>query len=147
MGYELVQVRLLGGARRTLQVMAEPIDRQRPMTVADCAEISHALSALLDVHDPIPGRYVLEVSSPGIDRPLVRLRDFERFVGHVARLETVDEVSGRRRLRGVIEGVQGELVQLRVAGQRVEVPFAQIRRAKLELKEKLLAAQRRPAEE
>jgi ribosome maturation factor RimP len=147
MGYELVQVRMLGGARRTLQVMAEPLDRRRAMTVDDCAEISHALSALLDVHDPIPGSYVLEVSSPGIDRPLVRPRDYERFAGHLAKVETAEEVAGRRRFRGVIGEVRGDVVRLHVAGETVEVPFAAIRKAKLVLTDELLAASRRPADE
>lgn len=146
MGYELVQVRMLGGARPTLQIMAEPVDR-RPMTVDDCAEISHAVSALLDVHDPIPGSYVLEVSSPGIDRPLVRPRDYARFAGHVAKVETVGPVAGRRRFRGVITGVTEAGVLLLVEGEQVEVPFAAIRRAKLVLTDELLAAARRPDDE
>lgn len=146
MGYELVQVRMLGGARPTLQVMAEPVDR-RPMTVEDCAEISHAISALLDVEDPIPGSYVLEVSSPGIDRPLVRPTDYERFAGHLAKLETGEPVAGRRRFRGTILAVAGDSVRISIEGETVEVPFAAIRRAKLVLTDELLAASRRRNDE
>lgn len=146
MGYELVQVRMLGGARPTLQIMAEPING-RPMTVDDCAEISHAVSALLDVHDPIAGSYVLEVSSPGIDRPLVRPRDWERFRGHLAKVETEEPVAGRRRFRGIIREVSAGSVRLAIDQDTVEVPFAAIRRAKLVLTEALLAATRRPEDE
>src|SRR3546814_4087032 len=87
MGYELVRVHLSGAGRLTLQIMAERTDRAT-MTVEDCAEISRAVSALLDVEDPIAGPYTLEVSSPGIDRPLTPLADFDRFAGFDARVET-----------------------------------------------------------
>jgi len=93
MGYELVRVLLQGRQNLTLQVMAERRDRQ-PMTVDDCAEISRSISAILDVEDPITGAYTLEVSSPGIDRPLTRPQDFERFAGFDAKVETVQPVEG-----------------------------------------------------
>ncbi len=140
MGFELVQVRMLGGGRRTLQIMAEPMDRTRVMTVDDCAEISRAISAILDVADPIPGSYLLEVSSPGIDRPLVRPADFERFAGHEARIDTDQPVAGRRRLRGRLEGIRDNLVTIEVGSDRFEIPLERIRRAKLVLTEALLAA-------
>jgi len=108
MGFELVQVRIGGGARSTVQIMAEPIDRTRAMTVDDCAEISHAVSAVLDVADPLPSAYTLEVSSPGIDRPLVRRDDFARFAGHEAKLESDVAVEGRKRFRGEIVAVDDE---------------------------------------
>ncbi len=147
MGFELVRVHLYGGGRPRLQVMAEPADRDRPMTVEDCAEISHAISAVLDVADPIAGSYVLEVSSPGIDRPLVKLADFARFAGFEARVETREPVSGRRRFRGPLRGVRGERVLLAVDGEEIEIPFALIQRAKLVLTEALLAAAQRQSEE
>src|SRR6056297_3500273 len=104
MGYELVRVHLSGGRRPVLQVMVERADRA-PMNVDDCAEVSRAVSAVLDVEDPVPGEYVLEVSSPGIDRPLTRLADFERFAGFEAKVETEAPIEGRKRFRGRLEGV------------------------------------------
>jgi ribosome maturation factor RimP len=142
LGYELVQVRLLGGTRRTLQVMLERTDGLA-VTVDDCATASNALSAVLDVEDPIQGAYVLEVSSPGIDRPLVKRRDFERFAGLEARLETETPVEGRKRFRGRLLGVgdeaAGPVVRIRIEEQPFAVPLDLIRRAKLVLNEELLA--------
>lgn len=141
MGFELVQVRMVGGARRTLQVMAEPIDRARRMTVDDCAEISHAISAVLDVADPIEGAYALEVSSPGIDRPLVRREDFARFAGFEAKLETEAPVEGRKRFRGIVRGfdeAQGAVLVEQEKGELVRIPFASVRKAKLTLSQALL---------
>lgn len=140
MGYELVRVQLMGNRAPVLQVMAERSDRAG-MTVEDCAAISRAVSALLDVEDPIDGTYSLEVSSPGIDRPLVALVDFERFSGHLAKVETRVPVDGRKRFRGTLAGVEGELVRLdRDDDGTVLVPFEQISRAKLIITDELLAA-------
>ena len=140
MGYELVRVHLLGGRSPVLQVMAERADRAA-MTVDDCAAISRAVSALLDVEDPIDGSFALEVSSPGIDRPLARRVDFERFAGHLARVETRSPVDGRKRFRGVVRGLDGDAVVLELEqGERTLVPFAEIQRAKLVLTDELLAA-------
>ncbi|MEK0084938.1 ribosome maturation factor RimP [Benzoatithermus flavus] len=141
MGFELVQVRMVGGTRRTLQVMAEPIDRARRMTVDDCAEISHAISAVLDVADPIAGAYTLEVSSPGIDRPLVRRQDFVRFAGFEAKLETEEPVAGRKRFHGIVRGLdEGEDAVLveQEKGELIKIPFASVKKAKLTLSEALL---------
>jgi ribosome maturation factor RimP len=132
-------VQLTGGKRRTLQVMAERRDG-RPMTVDDCAEISRNVSAILDVEDPISGAYTLEVSSPGIDRPLLRPRDYERFSGHQAKIELLEPVDGRRRFRGRILGRDGDTVRLEVDDDIVELPIARIARAKLVLTDELLAA-------
>jgi len=140
MGFELVQVRMVGSTRRTLQVMAEPVDRDRRMTVDDCAEISHAISAILDVADPIQGAYALEVSSPGIDRPLARREDFVRFAGFEAKLETDQPIHGRKRFRGVVHGLENDAVVLELEGERVLVPFAAVKKAKLTLSEKLLSS-------
>jgi ribosome maturation factor RimP len=146
MGFDLVQVRLGGGQRPTLQVMAEPLDHAAAMTVDDCAAISHAVSAVLDVADPIEGAYALEVSSPGIDRPLIRLDDFRRFAGHEVRVELDPPHDGRKRLRGQLDGVAGNAdaaeceVLLTVDGTAWRVPFDRIRKAKLVLTEALIAA-------
>lgn len=109
MGFELVRIAMLGGGagkgrRQTLQIMADRADGA-PITVDDCAEISRTVSAVLDVEDPIPGEYQLEVSSPGIDRPLTRLKDFERWAGFHARIELVEAVDGRKRFKGLLGGI------------------------------------------
>jgi len=140
MGFDLVRVQIGGRQRVRLQVMAERIDR-RSMTVDDCAGLSRALSALLDVEDPIRGTYTLEVSSPGIDRPLVRLADFDRFAGFEARVELGRPIEGRRRFRGRLLGTVGDTVRIRVDdGTDVDLPHADIQRAKLVLTDDLLAA-------
>ena len=140
MGYELVRVQLGGGSGRpTLQIMAERIDR-RPMTVEDCAEISRNVSALLDVEDPLQGAYLLEISSPGIDRPLIRPQDYERFAGFEARLELARPLDGRKRFRGRIgELAEGTVRIIEPAGE-VRLPLDQIYKAKLVLTDELLAA-------
>ena len=117
MGYRLVRVSVTGGRRATLQVMAERAD-ERAMTVEDCADISRTVSALLDVADPIAGSYTLEVSSPGIDRPLVKREDFARFAGHEAKIELAAPRDGRRHVRGRLLGVEGDDVRLLVDAAR-----------------------------
>lgn len=143
MGFELVQVRLLGQTRKTLQVMAEPIDPNRVMDVEDCADISRAVSALLDVHDPIPGAYTLEITSPGIDRPLVRLNDYVRFSGHVAKLEVEPAIDGRKRFTATITAVDGDDILIEQDGREFRVPFATISKARLVLTDALIAASQR----
>ena len=101
MGYEIVRVSVTGGDIKTLQIMAERADR-KDMTVDDCEKISRTASALLDIADPFPYRWVLEVSSPGIDRPLVKPSDYDRFKGHEAKIELANEINGRRRFKGII---------------------------------------------
>jgi len=145
MGYRLVRVAVTGGRRaQVLQVMAERIDEQ-PMGVDDCTEVTHSVSALLDVADPIEHAYVLEVSSPGIDRPLVRREDYERFRGYEAKLELAAPLDGRRRFRGRLLGVDADRVRLNLGAEVVELPLARILRAKLVLTDELLAAQQRRA--
>lgn len=139
MGFALVRVRLTGGTRPTLQIMAERLD-ETGMSVDDCAAISHAVSAILDVEDPISGPYTLEVSSPGIDRPLVRLRDFERFAGFEAKIEMKGAVEGQRRFRGRLDGLDGESVRLITKDGEVVLPYRDIQQAKLVLTDELLAA-------
>jgi ribosome maturation factor RimP len=139
MGYRVVRVAVTGGRRATLQIMAERADAAA-MTVEDCADVSRTVSTLLDVADPIDGTYFLEVSSPGIDRPLVRREDFARFAGHEARVELSAALDGRKRFRGRLEGIDGDHVRLVVDGAPVAVPFPAIARAKLLLTDELLAA-------
>lgn len=140
MGFTLVRVKLtgMGGARRTLQIMAERGDSG--ITVDDCAVISRAVSALLDVEDPFSGQYTLEISSPGLDRPLVRERDFERFAGFEARVETRQPIDGRRRFRGQLAGISGGKVCIVLGADKVHIPFTEISAAKLVLTDELLAA-------
>lgn len=144
LGFELVRVRWTGAAARApvLQIMAERPDGT--MTADDCAELSRAVSALLDVEDPVPGEYVLEVSSPGIDRPLVKAADFQRFAGFETRIELRRPVDGRRRFRGRLEGLAGEAVKLIIDGRSLAVPLDDIAKAKLVLTEDLIAAPPRP---
>ncbi|MEY3003867.1 MAG: hypothetical protein RLZZ491_1043 [Pseudomonadota bacterium] len=108
MGFEVVRIRLMGGMAKTLQVMVERPDGG--IDVDECAQVSNAISAVLDVEDPLEDAYALEVSSPGIDRPLTRLKDFETWEGYEARLETTEMIDGRRRFKGVLAGVEGQEV-------------------------------------
>ena len=109
LGFDIVRVLLSGDHNPRLQIMAEPLDG-RAMNVDDCAAISRAVSALLDVEDPVSSSYTLEVSSPGLDRPLVRLQHFERFAGYEARIETAMAIDGRKRFRGRLGGIEGDNV-------------------------------------
>jgi ribosome maturation factor RimP len=119
--------------------MAERIDRQ-PMTVDDCAEISRNLSAILDVEDPLDDAYLLEVSSPGIDRPLVRPQDYERFAGFEARVELTRPIEGRRRFRGRIGELADGTVRIIESAGEYRLPLEQIDKAKLVMTDELLAA-------
>ena len=139
MGYAVVRVRLSGSKRRTLQVMAERMDG-RNMTVDDCTEISRSISAILDVEDPIRGAYTLEVSSPGIDRPLTQLKDFDRFAGHHAKVELTEPIDGRRRFKGRIEGREDGRIRLALTDGVVSLPFEGIANAQLILTDDLIAA-------
>jgi ribosome maturation factor RimP len=142
MGYELVRVQLSGGqAHSRLQIMAERADQQG-MTVDDCADISRAISALLDVEDPIAGAYDLEVSSPGIDRPLTRPKDFVRFAGHPARIELREALDGQRRFRGMLKGVEDGKAVLETETGTVGLPIEDIDKAKLALPEEFRSAPR-----
>ncbi len=140
MGYELVRVATTGGTRPTVQVMAERNDG-RAMGVEDCAAISRALGAVLDVADPLPGAWELEVSSPGIDRPLARAKDWNRFAGHLARVELALPVAGRKRMSGIVLGADDRAARLKLDdGQEAVVPLEAIRRARLVLTEALIQA-------
>ena len=136
MGYELVRVRLMSGKTTTLQVMAD-----KPgggIEVDDCAEISTAISALMDVEDPILDAYTLEVSSPGIDRPLTRLKDFDMFEGYEAKLETTELIDGRRRFKGVLAGVEDNEVLINVEEGTIGLQFDWLSDAKLVLTDDLI---------
>jgi ribosome maturation factor RimP len=140
MGYELVRVMFQGKTQPTLQIMAERKDGAA-MTVDDCAEISRSLSALLDVEDPIQGGYVLEVSSPGIDRPLTRPKDFIAWAGHEAKIESLVAVDGRKRFRGTLLGLDDEgRVRLQTDTGEALIPPADIKVAKLVLTDALIDA-------
>jgi ribosome maturation factor RimP len=138
-GYRLVRVAFTGGRRATLQIMAERTDEQ-PMTVEDCARLSHTISALLDVADPIGPSYMLEVSSPGLDRPLLKRQDFERFAGFEARLEVREPIAGRKRFRGRLKGVEGDDIAVEMDGETWRLPLNGLARAKLVLTDDLIAA-------
>lgn len=140
MGYGIVRIHFTGGRRATLQIMAERRDGEG-MSVDDCAEISRAASAILDVEDPIEQAYHLEVSSPGIDRPLVRRADYERFAGYEAKLETDRPIEGRKRFKGRVVGIDdADRVVLKDDAAQFLVPFQAIAKAKLVLTDDLIAA-------
>jgi ribosome maturation factor RimP len=144
MGYELVRVMLIGRDRPTVQIMADRADGAQ-ITVEDCEAISHAVSAVIDVDDPIPGAWTLEVSSAGIDRPLTRVKDWNRFAGHLARAETEVPIDGRKRFSGIVLGADTTAARLRLDdGSEVALPLAHIRRAKLALTDALIAATTAP---
>ena len=138
-GFEIVRLRLMGGAvSRRLQIMAERPDGT--MIVEDCAALSRAISEVMDAADPITGEYTLEVSSPGIDRPLTRRKDFETWEGFEARVELDRLADGRKRFRGELAGLEGENVALNIEGEEATalIPFAWIVEAKLVLNDELM---------
>jgi len=140
MGYELVRVTVQGEPRQTVQIMAERADGVG-MTVEDCADISRAVSALLDVEDPIAGAYNLEVSSPGIDRPLTRPKDFNTWAGFDAKVEAKGLVANRKRFKGRLLGLDEENnVCLLVEGEKMRVPLDMVSKAKLVLTDELVDA-------
>jgi ribosome maturation factor RimP len=140
LGYELVRVQLRGDTRKTLQIMAERKDLVG-MTLDDCETISETLSAILDVHDPIKERYALEVSSPGIDRPLIKPNDYARFAGFEAKIDLKDLYENRRHLKGHLVAANDDTVTIRLEdGIEFAAPFAMIQRAKLLLTDELIEA-------
>ena len=136
LGFELVRVRLMGGNTATLQIMAE-----RPeggIEVDDCAAISTAVSATLDVEDPVEDAYTLEVSSPGIDRPLTRLKDFDQWEGYVAKIETTEMIDGRKRFKGNVVGTEGDEVLIEIEEGTIGLKFDWLADAKLVLTDDLI---------
>ena len=142
MGFELVRVRLLGGENKPLQIRAERPDGT--IEVDDCAALANALGAVLDVEDPLADAYTLEVSSPGIDRPLTRLKDFDAYEGYEAKLETDELIDGRKRFKGVLAGIEGDevLINIEQGGETVTVglKFDWLAEAKLVLSDDLIKA-------
>ena len=136
MGYELVRVRLMSGKSTTLQIMADKPDGG--IEVDDCAQISQAIGAVLDVEDPILDEYTLEVSSPGIDRPLTRLKDFEMFEGYEVKIETGEMIDGRRRFKGELAGVEEDEVLINVEEGTIGLKFDWLSEAKLVLTDDLI---------
>ena len=140
MGYELVRVQVSGKERPVVQIMADRADGAA-FRVEDCEAVSHAPGAVLDVADPIKAEWTLEVSSPGIDRPLTRTKDWNRFAGHVATLELMIPQDGRKRFRGIVLGADAEEARLKLdEGGEAAFPRSNIRRAKLVLTDELIAA-------
>ncbi len=141
MGFELVRIRLMGGRTPTLQIMADRPDGG--IIVDECARISTAVSAVLDVEDPIEENYVLEVSSPGIDRPLTRLKDFDAWADYEARLETNELIDGRRRFKGLLRGTEGDEVLIEIVEGKetltIGLKFDWLSDAKLILTDELIA--------
>ena len=137
LGYELVRLRLMSGKRTNLQIMADKPDGG--IEVDDCAAISRAVSATLDVEDPIDGEYTLEVSSPGIDRPLTRLKDFDAWEGYSAKITTDEMIDGRKRFSGTIAGTEGDEVLLQIPEGIIGLKFDWLADAKLVLTDELIA--------
>ena len=137
MGYELVRLRFMGGKTPRLQIMADT--PEGGIEVDDCAKISRAVSAHLDVEDPIEGEYALEVSSPGIDRPLTRLKDFEAFEGYEVRLQTEALIAGRKKFKGQLRGVQDGEVLIEIAEGTIGLEFDWLVDATLLLTDELIA--------
>ncbi len=129
LGFELVDTEMSSGAGHS--VLRVYIDHPRGINVDDCAKVSHQLSAILDVEDPITGQYQLEVSSPGLDRPLVRREDFERFTGETVKVKTHAPIMGRRNFTGRLTAVEGESAIVDVDGESYDLPLAAIERARL----------------
>lgn len=140
LGLSVVRVKVFGGRRQTLQVMIERADGS-DVNVEECADASRAISPVLDVFDPLDGAYSLEVSSPGIDRPLTRQADFERFSGFLTKVELEAPVDGRKRFRGVLLGLKDQrYIEMNVDGSKVSLPLAAVQSAKLVLTDDLIAA-------
>lgn len=141
MGLTLVRIRVMNGRRSTVQIMAER-KSDGLMNVDDCANFSRALSAALEVEDPLRDAYVLEVSSPGLDRPLTSLTDFETYQGYTARLELDRMIEGRKRFRGILAGTEGNNIDINLDGEKetAQIPFDWISEAKLLITDELIEA-------
>jgi ribosome maturation factor RimP len=137
LGFRIVRVRLSGNRRKRLQIMAERVS-DGEMGIADCSKLSRALAPVFDLDDPVEGEYDLEISSPGIDRPLMRIEDFERFKGHEAKLETSAMNDNQRRFKGVISAVEGDVIVLTTDQGEVRLKFEQLSDARLVLTDKLI---------
>ncbi|MDG6094162.1 ribosome maturation factor RimP [Acetobacter sp. AN02] len=140
LGFDLVRVSVLGRETPTVQIMADRLDGNL-INISDCEQISHAVGAVLDVEDPIPGNWTLEVSSAGIDRPLTRPKDWERFAGHLAKAEVLIPVDGRKRFSGIVLGATEDSGRLRLDdGTEAVLPFRDLKKARLVLTDALIEA-------
>lgn len=137
LGFELVRVITIGQANPTLQVMIDVADGSRDITVDDCASVSRVLSDLLDEKDPIKDKYILEVSSPGLDRPLTKLKHFVRYKGYDVKIETENKVENRKRFKGKIADVDDANVVINMEDTLYTIPFAEINKAKLVITDEL----------
>jgi ribosome maturation factor RimP len=137
LGFRIVRVRLSGNRRKRLQIMAERVS-DGEMGIVDCSKLSRALAPVFDLDDPVEGEYDLEISSPGIDRPLMRIEDFERFKGHEAKLETSAMNDNQRRFKGVISAVEGDVIVLTTDQGEARLKFEQLSDARLVLTDKLI---------
>jgi ribosome maturation factor RimP len=139
LGFEIVRIEVLGEINPCLQIMAERVD-ETVMNIDDCAQISRAVSAILDIEDPITKAYTLEVSSPGMDRPLVKREHFERFAGVEVRLEKKGQGDEQRKYRGNLKGIKGDDVVLLIKGEEILIPFVDVQKAKIVITDALIAA-------
>ncbi len=136
-GYEIVRVMIMGDRTKILQIMLDRAD-EAPLSIEDCSNATSIISTLLDVHDPLEDRYTLEVSSPGVDRPLTRLKDFERFKGNVVKIELNQAIDGRRRFQGMLHGIIDQKICLTVDEEELQFDFADIYKSKLVMSDDLM---------
>lgn len=142
MGFRLVRVRFIDGkSPRTLQVMAERIS-DGSMSMKDCVTVNNTISTILDVEDPIQGEYNLEISSPGMDRPLVKAEDFKKYAGYTIKLTTTETIDGRKRFKGKLKGIEGEIIRMEFdAGHEnavAEIPLHKLDHAQLVITDEML---------
>ena len=139
LGYDLVRVQILDEGTKTLQIMVDRLDEAN-LTIDDCSIISKEISVIIDINDPIGENYLLEVSSPGIDRPLLRFKDFEKYAGFHARVDMNTALEGRKKFKGKLTGVEGDNIRIKVKEETYLLPFSKIEKAKLTLTQELLDA-------
>ncbi len=139
LGFEVVRIEVLGEMNPCLQIMVDRFD-EMGMSIDDCAQISRVVSAILDVEDPITNAYTLEVSSPGMDRPLVKREHFDRFAGAEIKLEIRGQGDEQRRYRGDLKGIKDDNVVLLIKGKKILIPFAEVQKAKIVITDALIAA-------
>jgi len=138
LGFEIVRILTIGDSNPILQIMIEHQDYQKELTVDDCALVSRAISALLDEKDPIEGRYTLEVSSPGLDRPLTQIEHFKRYINYVVKLETIEPVEKRKRFKGIITNVSpSDEITVNMDETSYKIAFANIAKAKIVITDEL----------
>ena len=152
LGYEVVRILTMGDTNQTLQIMVEHKEYEKEITVDDCAKVSRAVSAVLDEKDPMENKYTLEVSSPGLDRPLTKITHFQRYIGYVVKIETSELVENRKRFKGTIDSVsEDNKIELTMEEEKYIIPFSAIVKSKLvitdELWEQYLKSHKKAAQE